>query len=51
MIIGASFSHPYLEYLKINPQNALKEFKKLGLRWIRLGCYWNEIEKTPGKFN
>mgnify|MGYP001163398380 CR=1 FL=1 len=51
MIIGASFSHPHLEYLKINPQNALKEFKKLGFRWIRLGCYWNEIEKTPGKFN
>ena len=51
MKLGASFSHPHLISLNIDPLKAIKEFKSLGLSWIRLGCYWNEIEKEPGKFN
>ncbi len=51
MEIGASFSHRHLKSLGLNPLTALKEFKKLGLTWIRLGCYWDEIEETPGNFN
>ena len=51
MQLGASFSHPHLRSLKLNPLKAIKEFKTLSLPWIRLGCYWNEIEKKPGKFN
>src|SRR3990172_3690982 len=51
MKLGASFSHPHLIGLNIDPLKAIKEFKNLGLSWIRLGCYWNEIEKEQGKFN
>lgn len=51
MKLGASFSHPHLSCLELDPDNAIKEFKSLGLEWIRLGCYWNEIEKIKGKYN
>lgn len=51
MQIGASFSHTHLKSLGIAPLEALKAFKKLGLTWIRLGCYWNEIENKKGVFN
>lgn len=51
MQLGASFSHPWLKQLNLDPNQTIKEFKKLGLAWIRLGCYWNEIESTEGKFN
>lgn len=50
-IIGASFSHLFLSSLNHNPLDALRSFNKLGLRWIRLGSYWNEIEPKKGKFN
>lgn len=50
MELGASFSHRYLKWLGINPIQAIKDFKELKLKWIRLGCYWNEIEKEPGIF-
>ncbi len=51
MEIGASFSHRHLKSLNLDPLSALSEFKKLGLKWIRLGCYWDEIEKEKGKFD
>lgn len=51
MQYGASFSHPHLEELGMHPQKAIKEFKSLGFSWIRLGCYWNDIEKVEGKFD
>ncbi len=51
MEIGASFSHRHLKWLGHNPLTAIKEFKVLGLKWIRLGCYWDETEKEPGKFS
>lgn len=50
MEYGASFSHRHLKFLGINPLQAIKDFNKLGLKWIRLGCYWDEIEKEPGTF-
>jgi hypothetical protein len=50
MQLGASFSHVHLHSLKLDPLKAIKEFNTLNLPWIRLGCYWNEIEKKPGKF-
>lgn len=51
MELGTSFSHRYLKWLGVNPQKAIKDFQKLGLKWIRLGCYWDEIEKEPGIFS
>ena len=51
MKLGASFSHVHLRGLDLGPSRAIKEFKSLNLPWIRLGCYWNEIEKKPGKFS
>lgn len=51
MQLGATFSHPHLKWLGLDPMKAIKEYKKLGLKWIRLGCYWNEIEKIEGKFD
>jgi hypothetical protein len=48
---GASFSHRQLNYLDLDSKNALKEFKKLNLSWMRMSCYWDEIEKDEGKFN
>lgn len=51
MQLGASFSHPHLKFLGIDPLEAIKEFNKLGLKWIRLGSYWSESEKTEGKYS
>lgn len=51
MKLGASFSHVHLHGLGLNPLKAINEFKTLNLSWIRLGCYWNEIEKKPGEFS
>ena len=51
MKIGASFSHRHLKWLGHDPLVAIKEFKTLGLKWIRLGCYWDEIEEVPGNFS
>lgn len=51
MEIGASFSHRHLKALGYDPLTALKEFKGLRFKWIRLGCYWDEIENEPGKFS
>jgi endo-1,4-beta-mannosidase len=51
MLIGTTFSHTHLEQLKIDPSIALKELKSLGIKLVRLGVYWNEVEKTPGKYS
>ena len=51
MELGASFSHPHLKYLELDPLKAIKEFKSLNLEWIRLGCYWSEMEKVKNKFD
>lgn len=51
MELGASFSHPHLQHLGLNPNKSLVEFKNLGLKWIRLGCYWDEIELRENKYS
>jgi len=50
-IIGTSFSYPHLISLGIDPLLAIQELKKLNLSWVRLGCYWKEVEKSEGKFD
>lgn len=49
--LGASFSHNFLKYLGLDTGNSLEDFKSLGLSWIRLGCYWSEIEQERGEFD
>lgn len=48
MEIGASFSHPHLKSLGFDPLKTLKDYASLPFSWIRLGCYWHEIEKNKG---
>ena len=48
---GTTLSHPHLQSLGLDAEKAIEEIKKIKLRWIRLGCYWNEIEKTRGKYD
>jgi len=50
MQLGASFSHRHFRYLGLDPIKALNEFMSFGFSWIRLGCYWDEIEEDQGKF-
>lgn len=49
--LGASFAHNHLSSLDIDPHEAIKEFTGLGLKYIRLGCYWDEIEKEEGVYD
>lgn len=51
MLIGTTFSHTHLNELGIDPLIAIKELKKLGIKLVRIGIYWNEVEKTPGKYS
>lgn len=51
MKLGASFSHRHLKYLGLDPNKALKEFSSLNLDWIRLACYWSDIEDKKGKYD
>lgn len=49
--VGVSLSHRHLEKLNIPIDHAWREYKKLNLKWIRLGCYWDEIERSEGKYD
>jgi len=49
-IVGSSFSQHHLNHIGISPYEALVAYSQLGLTWIRLGCYWSEIETTPGNY-
>lgn len=48
---GATFSHPHLEYLKIPLEFALEESLKQNFSYLRLGAYWNRIEKNPNQYD
>ncbi|MDO8599821.1 MAG: beta-galactosidase [bacterium] len=48
---GTTLSQKELRHKEIDLDFALGEFKNLGLSWMRLACYWDEIEKQPGKYD
>lgn len=50
-IVGASFSHPHLSQLGFSIENSIQEYARLGLKHIRLGCYWSIIEKNAGTYD
>lgn len=51
MEFGATFSHRHLLFLRLDPQEAIRAYALLDLPWIRLSCYWDEIEPQPGVFS
>lgn len=50
-VIGATFSHPHLMQMGIPLSSAWAEYDRLALKWVRLGCYWEEIEKRKGTYD
>ncbi len=50
MIIGTTFSHRQSRYLKLK-NSVFQDLLDLGFGSIRLGCYWDEIEKKKGKYD
>jgi hypothetical protein len=51
MEFGATFSHRHLQYLELDQNQAAKQYLKLGFNWVRLGCYWDEIEPQQKKYD
>lgn len=51
MLFGITFSPTQTEYLNINTQETFSSALQFGFHYIRLGGYWNRIEKEKGKYN
>ncbi|MFH1551648.1 MAG: hypothetical protein ABIC36_02105 [bacterium] len=48
---GITFSHTHLNYLKIPINDTLDFALEMGFSHLRLGSYWQEIEKSKGLYN
>ena len=48
---GITFSHIHLNYLKIPIDGALDLVLEMGFSHLRLGSYWQELEKNKGVYN
>ncbi|MBP9759600.1 beta-galactosidase [Candidatus Dojkabacteria bacterium] len=51
MELGITFSHRHLKYLGLNLDESLNDAMMLGIKWVRLCCYWDEIESKENVFN
>lgn len=52
IILGATFSQPYAEYLGNDWRaNYTALLDDLGIKHLRLVAYWDTIEKTPGEYD
>ncbi|MEK7169179.1 MAG: beta-galactosidase [Patescibacteria group bacterium] len=51
MEIGVTFSHKHIKDLGLDLQKSLQGLKSLKIKWVRLCCYWDEIEAVEGTFN
>lgn len=51
MQFGISFSHPHISAQHGDPLEALDASLDFPFSWIRLGCYWSEIEQTQGVYD
>lgn len=49
--LGTTLSQRELGYRNLDINFALRELQSLGITWVRLGCYWDEIEKQPNKYS
>ena len=43
--LGITFSHPHIQHLGLSVESALEYALSMGFSHIRIGCYWNSIEK------
>ncbi|HUX86889.1 MAG TPA: beta-galactosidase [Chloroflexota bacterium] len=50
-LLGISFRPPQLEALGLAPEPALRRLLAFPFQIIRLGAYWNRIERAPGQFD
>lgn len=50
MKYGCTFSPRQLETLGLDPIKSLKTICKWPIAYIRVGCYWDEIEPTQNKY-
>ena len=48
---GITFSHTHLNLLKIPVNDALDLALEMGFSHLRLGSYWQEVEKNKGVYN
>ena len=48
---GITFSHTHLNFLKIPINDALDLALEMGFSHLRLGSYWQEVEKNKGVYN
>ncbi len=48
---GITFSHTHLNYLKIPINDALDLALEMGFSHLRLGSYWQEVEKSKGVYD
>jgi len=48
---GITFSHPHLEYLGLDVEEALQEALRFHFAHIRLAAYWDRIETARKKYN
>ena len=44
MILGTTYSHREISFLKLDNEKAFSDLLELGFDIIRLGCYWDEIQ-------
>lgn len=51
MEYGITLSHPHISAQHHSPLDALNASLEFPFSWIRLGCYWNEIEQSPGTYD
>jgi hypothetical protein len=50
-MIGTTFSHPHLEYLNLDIDQALEQALTMNFSYLRLGAYWNRIESEPQHYD
>lgn len=49
-MIGTTISHRHLRSLGISTEEAVSHMKELNISQVRIGCYWDEIEKKRGVY-
>jgi hypothetical protein len=50
--LGATFIPSYAEQFGLNPEDTMNAMANdLGIKHFRLVSYWNDIEKSPGKYD
>lgn len=50
-VFGTTFSHRHAAYLGLDPFETYKRILDIGFDYVRLCCYWEEIEPAKGNFD